>query len=611
MASFGTKAETLAALMGHLQQGCLLPQYYFSVAEWRRDQDGVLASLRAAMRGAGDSFIVRSSAQREDSADKSLAGAFKSVKCVPLDNEALSKAVKEVVDSYGVPVNDKDQVLVQPFLRDVIVSGVLFTRDISTLAPYFVINFDSVSGSTDTVTAGRTNAVRTLIKFRNFENAPQTSYLDKLVAVAIELEGLLGSDSLDIEFAVDARERVYVLQVRPIVRNGKVTIPDVEVEKYLRKIYKKVEKLKERHPYLAGDDTIFGVMPDWNPAEMIGVKPRPLPLSLYKELITDRTWAYQRSNYGYRNVRSFPLIVTFLGIPYVDVRVSFNSFIPQGVSDELAEKLTNYYLYLLKNNPASHDKIEFDIIFSCYDFTITRRLQALQEHGFTQREGEALLTSLRQLTKKIVEPQDGIVKTDLLKIEDLKGRQNKVAASKLTNLEKVFWFVEDCKRYGTLPFAGLARAGFIAVQMLNSLVQVGVISEAEKGMFMSSLNTVAKRMLKDQQEMPKEKFLDIYGHLRPGTYDILSFRYDEAYEYYFDGPVPTARESGQFALRPQQAAAVDELLRQNGFSISVVDLFRFLREAIEGREYAKFVFTKSVSEVLRLVKEIGAQYGFS
>ncbi|NTV29740.1 MAG: phosphoenolpyruvate synthase, partial [Candidatus Omnitrophica bacterium] len=42
-----------------------------------------------------------------------------------------------------------------------------------------------------------------------------------------------------------------------------------------------------------------------------------------------------------------------------------------------------------------------------------------------------------------------------------------------------------------------------------------------------------------------------------------------------------------------------------------VDLFRFLREAIEGREYAKFVFTKSVSEVLRLVKEIGAQYGFS
>ena len=31
-------------------------------------------------------------------------------------------------------------------------------------------------------------------------------------------------------------------------------------------------------------------------------------------------------------------------------------------------------------------------------------------------------------------------------------------------IEKVYWLLEDAKRYGTLPFAGLARAGFIAVQ---------------------------------------------------------------------------------------------------------------------------------------------------
>ena len=47
-------------------------------------------------------------------------------------------------------------------------------------------------------------------------------------------------------------------------------------------------------------------MPDWNPAEMIGIRPRPLALSLYQNLITDSTWAYQRDNYGYRNVRGFP-----------------------------------------------------------------------------------------------------------------------------------------------------------------------------------------------------------------------------------------------------------------------------------------------------------------
>ena len=85
-------------------------------------------------------------------------------------------------------------------------------------------------------------------------------------------------------------------------------------------------------------------MPDWNPAEIIGVCPKPLALSLYKELVTDATWAYQRHNYGYRNLRSYPLLLNFGGRPYIDVRVSFNSFIPAKLSDELGEQLVNYYL---------------------------------------------------------------------------------------------------------------------------------------------------------------------------------------------------------------------------------------------------------------------------
>ena len=98
----------------------------------------------------------------------------------------------------------------------------------------------------------------------------------------------------------------------------------------------------ERHPYLLGEKTILGVMPDWNPAEMIGIRPKPLALSLYRELITDSIWAYQRHNYGYRNLRSFPLMLSFFGLPYIDVRLSFNSFIPADLDDTLAEKLVNY-----------------------------------------------------------------------------------------------------------------------------------------------------------------------------------------------------------------------------------------------------------------------------
>ena len=48
-------------------------------------------------------------------------------------------------------------------------------------------------------------------------------------------------------------------------------------------------------------------------------------------------------------------------MPYVDVRVSLNSFIPADLDDHMAEKLANFYLYKLENNPELHDKIEFEL----------------------------------------------------------------------------------------------------------------------------------------------------------------------------------------------------------------------------------------------------------
>ena len=65
-------------------------------------------------------------------------------------------------------------------------------------------------------------------------------------------------------------------------------------------------------------------MPDWNPAEIIGIKPKELSSSLYKELITNKVWAENRDNYGYKDIKSNHLMTNFLGTPYIDVRVDFN-----------------------------------------------------------------------------------------------------------------------------------------------------------------------------------------------------------------------------------------------------------------------------------------------
>ena len=99
-----------------------------------------------------------------------------------------------------------------------------------------------------------------------------------------------------------------------------------------------------------GDDTIFGNMPDWNPAEIIGTNPKPLAFSLYNRLITNDIWSQARGRAGYKKIIGHPLILLIAGHPYVDVRASFSSFIPSKLSAELNNKLFNYYLYKQRGN---------------------------------------------------------------------------------------------------------------------------------------------------------------------------------------------------------------------------------------------------------------------
>ena len=58
--------------------------------------------------------------------------------------------------------------------------------------------------------------------------------------------------------------------------------------------------------------------------------------------------------------------------------------------------------------------------------------------------------------------------------------------SKMYSIDKIYWFVEDCKRYGTYPFAGFARCGFVAIELLNSLVENNIISDDQRDFFFAN-----------------------------------------------------------------------------------------------------------------------------
>lgn len=610
MPGFGTKAETLAHLASRLKSARVLPQECFDVADWRRDADGVLD--RVARRGwLAQGVIVRSSAVHEDALGASLAGRFLSVGNV-CSGQAMRAAVERVIASFGAG-NEKDQVFVQPMLSEVAISGVAFSVDPNNSAPYIVVNYDDSSGATNTVTSGGTNHLRTFHYYK-YRPVHPPRHLVAVIDLVGELETMLGVPALDVEFACDREGVLYLLQVRPLpVANFPETDADAH-RNAVQQIHDKLAATMRSHPYLHGDRGVFGVMPDWNPAEIIGVRPRPLALSLYKDLVTDSIWAYQRDNYGYRNLRSFPLLVSFAGLPYIDVRVSFNSFIPADVNPALAEKLANHYMDQLVRSPSNHDKVEFEIIFSCYTLDLPSRLQILHHAGFLEQEIESFTTSLRRLTNGIIHGERGLWRKDVNKIQQLESRRGAILDSNLDRVSKIYWLIEDCKRYGTLPFAGLARAGFIAVQLLKSLVNVGILTPEDYQRFMASLETVSSGMTRDFSVLQRDAFLTRYGHLRPGTYDITSPRYDEAPERYFDWSrrlQPEYQAPAKFALSLEQLERTEALLDEHGLEHDVLGLFGFIKGAIEGREYAKFVFSKNLSDALVLFKDMAGEHGFS
>jgi hypothetical protein len=604
--AFSTKANTLALLQGRLHAARIAPLVVFTVAEWEADRAGCISKIQPGI-GSGP-WIVRSSCQSEDGAVVSNAGTFLSLPDVLANG--LEEAIEQVIAAYGEPVA-ADEVLIQPMLKNVVRSGVAFSHDPNTCAPYRVVNW-SEGGDTTAVTGGMGG--------RTWQQAAQSAVppaptFAGVVTLLEELLTLFGDVPVDCEFAVTREEDTEVLwlfQARPLILAHIPETPEVQSDR-LQRIQDKIARGMQPHPFLMGRRTVYGVMPDWNPAEIVGIRPKPLALSLYRELITDAIWAYQRHNYGYRNLRSFPLMPHFFGLPYIDVRLSFNSFVPADLDERLAGRLVDHYIDRLLAEPTLHDKVEFEIVFSCYTLDLPQRLERLAEAGFSKSEREAIADSLRRLTNRIVHPKEGLWREDAAKLDILNARREELLASSTDPLERIYWLLEDAKRYGTLPFAGLARAGFVAVQMLKSLVAVGVFSQADYDAFIGGVSTVSGQLSRDRATLDRTTFLARYGHLRPGTYDILSPRYDEAPELYFEWSqrMPAPEPVTPFSVTLPQMREVVKLLEAHGLQPDPVGLFDFLQAGIELRELSKFYFTRNLSDALALITECGTQWGFT
>lgn len=611
----GTKAETLKRLEPVVRLSHIGKQVSFTCEDWYIDSNLIIDEISHVFGNVN--LVVRSSSISEDGWFFSNAGGYESILNINGgDKKIVYDTINKVIASYG-DNHHHDQVLVQEFLNDVNFAGVVFTCSLESGAPYYRFNFDDKTQSTESVTAGTHSDLRTVIVSR-FE----TEYLElvepKLMPVLLaieELEKLLGFDKLDVEFAVGHKGEVYILQVRPItVDHSDFEVDAVSVQQNLLECKISFNALQIASPFVFGDKCIFANMPDWNPAEIIGTRPKPLAFSLYQHLITNQIWAQQRAEYGYRDVRPCPLIRSFSGQPYVDSRASFNSFIPENLPDDLAERLVKAYINILSDNPQFHDKIEFKIAFTVwipgfYAVASSR----LIPYGVTSEDIIHLEKALKVITKKALVRLDN----DITSVKKMTLRRKKIISSRVHTLDKLYTLLDDCKRFGTLAFAHSARAGFVATTLLNSFVEEGIISNARRLLFLRSIKTVASEIEYDKYansvgKMSDEEILNKYGHLRPGTYEISAHAYwENPKKYLFSEYEKEPEKESTFLFTELEEEKLRLVLHELGAPLSVDSLITYLIKAIQKREWVKFEFTRNLSISLDLCVELGREFNLS
>ena len=602
-----TKANTLQSLKSIITKARIEDIFIVTVDEFRQDADRTAAGIIDTYRSG--KIVVRSSSKHEDAFEESNAGHFTSVLNVDVnDTQAVKQAIADVITSYGKNAEGDEQVLIQRQTENVLISGVVFTRDIQRNRPYYVINYDE-SGSTDSVTSGIGGISAWMSHSVSRESVP--GKWRALMEAVRELEDILSGILLDIEFAITAEE-VVIFQVRPLAAAYKFgRNNNKEVETAGRETLEKYSKRKQ------SGLTCFSDMAFWNPAEIIGDNPKNLDFSLYREIITKSAWNIGLIPMGYRAVPK-ELMFRFGNKPYISVERSFEALMPAAVSDRLAVKLGKYYIDRLKQDLSAHDKIEFEISHNVFDFSLHNRLADLMKYGFSTEEVLELENALKALTIRNISAYKDTLASDLEDLKQLEGVrldiQNITKGSKDFRLiaKSIHTLLDAVDKLGTPQFSRHARCAFMAKSLCRSLVAEGYISSDDFNRFMSGINTIAVDYDRDYHavldgRMTKDTFNLIYGHLRAGTYNIRSPRYDQMEQLFTEAPqsmsTPSEHENDD-ACEGIIKTAAEKAMSDSGIKgISGEELISFIKLSTEQREsFAEVCSQYSITSITSLSK---------
>ena len=131
--------------------------------------------------------------------------------------------------------------------------------------------------------------------------------------------------------------------------------------------------------------------------------------------------------------------------------------------------------------------------------------------------------------------------------------------------------------------------------------------------FMAEIETVATSFKVDfikfiNGEITPDDFNETYGHLRAGTYDITTPRYDA--QDLSTGNILASDGKNKSSQTFTNIDGTERALKLFGFDVQPEEFLSFMKQSLEQREYFKFIFTRSLSRAIEIIAVIAEKLGF-
>ena len=586
--NYGNKAKNLEFVANHTD---------IKIPYFRELSLKDLENINEILHDFSEEIMIRSNSSNEDLESSSNAGKYLSIGPISKKRiDDIKESWSQVLNSYEKDSNQT--VILQDYVKNAKIVSVLTSFKVGTDSLYR--SFSIYNGpETDAVTSGKYNQIKNFYIHRSINKLPKKyDEYSIYLKVLIKLENLFGNKHLDIEMVLDNNFSPLLLQVRPLMER-KVNKDLIFTEKkIIEQNVKKYSALKETTKDRFGVNQLFSNMSDMNPAEMIGKKPDNVAFGLYKFMFTDSTWNIQRGEFGYRKYKPAKLMELFNNVAYINVNHSLNSFLTPSLQIDSCEKIILHQLKKLKENPHLHDSIEFNISRSSYVFDTEDEFAVEYKNIISPGE--------------IQKWHQDLIKIDRFNKSTLE-KNNKVILKAFSLLDENFQYskkenIKFIRDNMALPFTHHSRLGFVYFAQLNNLLKKDVITEAQKNSLLLSVKSISTKMKSDAYQVKLGKkslssFLDIYGHIRAGNYNLTSSNLKNNLEFTELLIQNSEKQDENISLQKVIFSNIDKYFELNNIPYTAATWVEMFQTAIATRENSKFYYTKGIDGILNEIEK--------